>query len=148
MWPSYWPYSFRMVFGYNLFFFFKNLILPAERRGFLKKNTTKTMKKGGQVIDLWWPSYWPYSIFRYIYIPRERERKRGNQRKILRDTEEKRNKKHQGGSKTRPRKTTLSEHARRNSRKKQPWVPETKGQRHHQEANTDTAMTPDKKQQT
>ena len=48
--------------------FFKNLILPAERRIFLKnkKHNYKNQKKGGQVIDLWWPSYWPYSI--YIYL--------------------------------------------------------------------------------
>ena len=66
-WPSYWPYSFHTFFVKTCFFF-KNLILPAERRRCLKnkKHNKKNKKKDGQVIDLWWPSYWPYSI--YIYI--------------------------------------------------------------------------------
>ena len=52
------------------FFFVKNLILPAERRGFLKnkKHNKKTIKKDGQVIDLCWPGYWPYSIYICVYI--------------------------------------------------------------------------------
>ena len=37
-----------------------------------KNKTTKNNKKGGQDIDLRWPSYWPYSIYiymaTYIYI--------------------------------------------------------------------------------
>ena len=66
MWPSYWPYSFHMVFWYNLFFF-KNHILPAERRIFFWKKTEKHLKKvaklltyGGQVIDP--------TAYIYIYI--------------------------------------------------------------------------------
>ena len=58
MWPSYWPYSFHVFFLLKLVLF-KNLILPAERRIFLKnKKQQKTIKKvaklltyGGQVID-------------------------------------------------------------------------------------------------
>ena len=71
-WPSYWPYSFHAFFVKTCFFFFKNLILPAERRRFLKNQKTqqKKIKKktDGQVIDLWWPSYWPYSIYMYITL--------------------------------------------------------------------------------
>ena len=45
VWPSYWPYSFH-VFFVKTWFFFKNLILPAEWR-ILKKNNKQR-----------WPSYW------------------------------------------------------------------------------------------
>ena len=69
-WPGYWPYFFHTFF----LTFFKNLIFPAERRGFLKKtkNTTKNNKKqmarlltyDGQVID-------PTAYIYIIYIERE-----------------------------------------------------------------------------
>ena len=59
-----------MVFWYNLFFS-KNLIFPTERRGFLKKNNNKTIKKvaklltyGGQVIDP--------TAYIYIYVALDR----------------------------------------------------------------------------
>ena len=48
MWPGYWPYNF-IVFVFALFCY-KKLILPAERRMFLKNK--KQLNKGGQVIDL------------------------------------------------------------------------------------------------
>ena len=59
MWPVIDPTVFTCFFVQTCFFS-KNLILPAERRIFLKKqkNKTKTIKKGGQVIDSWWPSYY------------------------------------------------------------------------------------------
>ena len=49
-WPSYWPYFFHTFFCY--LFFFKNLILPAERRRFLKSKKTQKKSKNR------WPSYW------------------------------------------------------------------------------------------
>ena len=52
-WPGYWPYFFHTFFVKALFFF-KNLILPAERRGFLK-NKKKTQQN---TIKNRWPGYW------------------------------------------------------------------------------------------
>ena len=61
MWPSYWPYSFHMVFWYNLLFFQKSHSPCRKKRIFEKQKTTKkTIKKvaklltyGGQVIKVW-----------------------------------------------------------------------------------------------
>ena len=50
-WPSYWPYFFTL-FLLKLVFFSKKLILPAERRRFLKNKKQKKKQKQR------WPSYW------------------------------------------------------------------------------------------
>ena len=67
IWPGYWPYFFHTFFV--KFVFFKNLILPAERRGFLK-NKKKQQKNNKNR----WPSYWLMLArlltlqHKYIYI--------------------------------------------------------------------------------
>ena len=76
IWPGYWPYFFHTFLVKNIFF--KNLILPAERRGFLKnKKTTKNNKKqmarlltyAGQVIDPTAYMYMqPFSWFFSMYF--------------------------------------------------------------------------------
>ena len=60
--------QFSRVFLLNLYFFQKSHS-PCRKKNIFEKQKTKN-KKGGQVIDLWWPSYWPYSIYIYynIYI--------------------------------------------------------------------------------
>ena len=52
------------LFFEDLFFFFKKSHFPCRKKIILEKQ----WNKGGQVIDLWWPNYWPYSIYIYIYI--------------------------------------------------------------------------------
>ena len=59
MWPSYWLVLFSKI-SFSL----------QKEDDFWKEKTNKTTKnnqKGGQVIDLWWPSHWPYSMHLYIY---------------------------------------------------------------------------------
>ena len=75
-WPGYWPYFFFTLFLLKLFF--QKSHSPCRKKR-IKKKKQKTQQKtiknrkqmarlltyDGQVIDLWWPGYWPYSI--YIY---------------------------------------------------------------------------------
>ena len=67
MWPSYWPYSFHVFFVKTCFCSKISFSLQKEEYFWKTKKTPKNYKKGGQFIDLWWPSYWPYSIYIYIY---------------------------------------------------------------------------------
>ena len=58
-----------LQFSHGFFgIFFQKSHSPCRKKRIFenKKTTTKNNKKGGQVIDLWWPSYRPYSICVYI----------------------------------------------------------------------------------
>ena len=72
--PNFWPQRCGQVIDLEVFtcffvkaLFFWKISLSLQKEEYLKKKQ-KLWNKGGQVIDLWWPSYWPYSMRIYIYI--------------------------------------------------------------------------------
>ena len=65
-WPSYYPTFFHTFF---LLVFFQKSHSPCRKKNIFEKqkNNKKNQKTDGQVIDFWWPSNQPYSIYIYIY---------------------------------------------------------------------------------
>ena len=46
--------------------FFQKSHSPCRKKKISEKHKNKKKNKDGQVIDLWWPSYRPYSIYMYV----------------------------------------------------------------------------------
>ena len=61
MWPRYWLISYIFCV-FQALFFSQNNHSPCRKKNICeKKLKQRQWDKGGQVIDLWWPGYWPYS---------------------------------------------------------------------------------------